>query len=467
MKCITKPLGLAICMFLLMTGIPEAGLPGDLRQIMDENRETTFPSLHPDLEDTINSFVQLNLDRDEHVRIFEILRRTRTLLHTDGMDTSVLWRIFGTADLGALLTHEQLNEEIRFLFDLLRHGYDGYLYFGGDDVFLPIRDAMLERLANMADPLPVFSYLYGLLVPAFQGVVADNHFRIHNVRFWAPTHIPYMNGEFILRKGEGNFVTVINGVPHRVVEVTGLPSPSVDGILPTLTPDGEFAWAFGFVTPNSQPDAMEIMVLFENTATGENHSQAINLQRVNSWQLPTHPVVVKHEVKGIPVLENRSLLNLSPEEEIAFLRSSYELRDRPVLVMDLRGHIGGNSGLPRQWVGTYTGQEPQIYSLFAASRLLGSRVATELLHFFVPLHISALIDGVMETLMAIDPRFATIEDMADPMLEQMPLITSVPMTPPRVPISNENLVIVLTDKTPLLLGNCLSVICANLKTCWL
>ena len=403
MKCITKPLGLAICMFLLITGISGAGLPTELREILDENRETTFPPLHPDLEDTINSFVQLNLDRDEHVRIFEILRRTRTLLHTDGMDISALWRIFWTADLGALLTHEQLDEEIRFLFDLLRHGYDGYLYFGGDDVFLPIRDAMLERLASMADPLPVFSYLYGLLVPAFEGVVADNHFVIHDIRFGAPVHMPYMNGEFVLRRDENGFVITLDGVLHRVVEVMSLPPSHANGILPTLTPDGELAWVFGFVTPSTQRGTMEITVLLKNTAIGEKHLHAISLQRVYPQRLPVRPIIVKHEVEGIPVLENRSLLNLTPEEENAFLQSSYELRNKPVLVVDLRGHIGGNTGLPRRWVETYTGQEPQIYSFFAASRLLSSRVATELVHFFVPLHISALIDGVMETLMAMEP----------------------------------------------------------------
>jgi len=456
MKLFAKIFALATTMFLFISSIPvglsdqpsadnpRSGLPAELRQIMDENRERFFPPFHPDLGDTVTSFVKLNLDEGEHIRIFEVLRQVR-IRQTEGRDTPALWRVFGTADLSVLLTHEQAREEIMFLFDLLRHGYDGYLYFGGDQVFLPIRDAMLESLAAMAEPLPVFSFLYGLLVPALRGVVADNHFWIHRTRFGPPAHVPYMDGEFVLHRDEGDFVTEIDGIMHRVIDVVGLPSPSVDGILPTLTAEGELAWAFGLVRAASQWNTMEIAVLLENIVTGESLSRTVNLQRVDSPGLQHGPVITKHEMEGIAVLENRSLLNLSPKEDDIFLRSGYELRDMPILVMDLRGHIGGNISFPRRWVGSYTRQEPHFNSLFATSTLLRSQVASELLHFFVPLQVSMLVDTAWEAFRAMDPRFATIEELGSPMSERRPLMASVPGTHPRVPIPNKNLVIVLTD----------------------
>jgi len=442
-----------------LPGTPGSGLPVELRRIMDESREVAFPPIHPDLESTINSFVQLGLDKAEHIRVLEVLRQTRGR-HGD---PAALMRAFETADLDALLTHEQIAGEIRFLFALMRHGYDGYLYFGGDSVFLPIRDAMLERLSDMPDPLPVSSYLNDIIEPALRGVIADNHFRIHSTTFRAPAYVPYMNGEFTLRRDGNAFVTVINGDAHRVLEVApaepliGRQSPGnagrakvpSSGILPTLTADGEPAWAFGLVAAETLRGSMEIGVLFENIASGEKYSRALSLHRLAPVSpRPRYPEFALREMGGIAVLENRSLMNFSPSKEEAFLRSARELRDRPVLVMDLRGHAGGNIRHPGSWLGMFTGQgEPSPSLLFAGSNLQRSQVALELLNFFVPLHLS-VSDSIRALLMEIEPRFVMLEDPGAPLPESLRwrFTTSVPWIPPRVPIPNENLVIVLTDK---------------------
>jgi len=476
MMLLVKSLALAVGMFLLITSVlassndqppasnPMVSLPAKLRQIMSENRERFFPPLHPSLEDIVNSFVPRNLDEDEHYMVFEVLRQARSR-HMAGRGYFAFMHAFGaTVDFAASLTHEQLGKEIQFLFDLLRHGYDGYLYFGGDDVFLPIRDATLERLASMSDPLLVYSYLNDLLVPAFQGVIADNHFLIQHIRFGPSAHVPFMSEEFILRRGGGGFVTEIDRVLYKVIEVKGLPSPSLDGILPTLTPGGEFAWVFGLVTPDSGRDTMEITVRFEDAATNESHSRLVNLQRVDSPRLSTGSIIARHEIDGVTILENRRLSGSSRsflplEDRDNFLRSGYELRDVPVLVMDLRGNTGGNGSLASQWVKMYTGQEPQLNSLFAWSNLQVSTVASALMNFFTPfftpLHLltplypltqESVIERPSERARARDPRFAMTGVSEASVPGSLPLTTSVSRTLPHVPIPNENFVIVLTDK---------------------
>jgi len=143
MKFFTKTVAIVLAMFLFtsfsnhpLADILRFNLPVELRRVMDENRKITFPPLHPDLEYVINSFVPRNLDKDEHYRVLEILGQARRR-HMAGQGYFAFIRNWGTTvDFGAFLTHEQLDKEIRFFFDLLRHGYDGYLYFGGDDVFL-------------------------------------------------------------------------------------------------------------------------------------------------------------------------------------------------------------------------------------------------------------------------------------------------------------------------------------------
>ena len=47
------------------------------------------------------------------------------------------------------VTPQQAAEDVTLAFDLLSYGYGGYHYFGGDEVFLPIRDSILAELASM------------------------------------------------------------------------------------------------------------------------------------------------------------------------------------------------------------------------------------------------------------------------------------------------------------------------------
>ena len=424
---------------------PQTGLPAELRQIMNKNRKITFPPFHPDIEDVIRSFVQLNLDKDEHIKIFQTLRQIR-VQHSYGQDRNILHRIFGRADQSVFLTHEQLREEIHFLFDLLRHGYGGYVFFGGDDVFLPIRDSMITQLAYMPDPLQVSAYLNNLLIQNLRGVIADNHFDIQYYWFSAPDHVPYMTEEFILRKGKSGFITEIDGITHRVINVKYSPSLLlVEGILPTLSPEGEFVWAFGLVTAESQQNTIPITVFFENMVSGESYLRVVTLSRVSPvTPRPRTPTFAIREIDGITVFENRSLFNLSYPERNAFVQYGYKLRDKAVLVVDLRGNNGGSASLPTRWVGMYTGQAPRHNSLFVTHNLASSRVESELRSFFEPLDISMLRDQTThwgwENRMKLCPRFMKAENLDEP------IPTSVPNTPEHIPISNENLVIILTDK---------------------
>ncbi|MCL2193653.1 MAG: S41 family peptidase [Treponema sp.] len=426
-------LTLAIGIFLFSVGtlvrpeeqpaeaISRVALPAELRKIINENRRIARPPPNPDIMDMIAGFTP-HFDAEEDARVAEILRHRRRI--RNWRHSTNLQGIGGTDNLNIYLTHEQAGEEIQFLFDLLRNGYGGYQYFGGDSVFIPIRNALLEQLANMDNPLQVSSYINDLILPALQGVIADNHFWIHDVSFGAPAYVPYMSGEFILRKSEGGFVTEIDGVMYSVLEVTQN-AQSVSGILPTLSPEGEFAWAFGLVTMEDQQDDIEISVVFENAATGETHSRMVNLPKIIAAPpRPSYPMVVTREMDGITILESRSFNVRSGNDRIDFLQSGSALRDRPVLIIDLNGNSGGRATYPYEWIRLYTGHEPAVFMLFFRPR---SQVSVELQDYFIPYQVSA--------------RFR--ERRAISTIEEPSCVIGFPMQMATIP--NENLVIVLID----------------------
>jgi len=268
-----------------------------------------------------------------------------------------------------------------------------------------------------------------------RNVIVDNHFQIHDVTLLAPRHVLYINEEFILRRDGSGLLTEMDGILYRVLEVTHGNAQPVDGILPTLTPEGEFVWAFGLVTADSRWEEMEITVTLENTGTGENHSRMVSLRRIAApWQ-PGYPTIATREVNGILVLENRNLNPRSEEQITDFLHSGYALRDRPIFIMDLRGNSGGSTSLARWWVGIYTGQKPTDTPLFAISSQ-SSQVAIELQDFFIPYDISVALREAMAD---------CTEDYCC-MQEFIPTGLSVSSGNPRqMPIPNESFLIVLID----------------------
>ncbi|MCL2557697.1 MAG: hypothetical protein FWE09_04395, partial [Treponema sp.] len=117
-------------------------IPEELFEISRRNREAAQPPFHEDFARIVDGYMPRGLSFERDEEIAEVLRRTFVPL-PEGSHSRAARP--GT-DLFGLRAREDLAEELFFLFDLLRYGYGAYEYFGGDDVFLPRRDAALERL---------------------------------------------------------------------------------------------------------------------------------------------------------------------------------------------------------------------------------------------------------------------------------------------------------------------------------
>ena len=293
---------------------------------------------------------------------------------------------------------------------------------------------MLERLTATDNPLQVSSFLNSIVLPSFRGVVSDNHFQIHNSRFWSVNHSLYMSEEFNLYKDENVFFTIIDGALHRILEVTHNGQP-VDGVLPTISADGSFCWVFGLVKEVGR-SVTEISVSLENSISGLVHSHSVKLNFVYNPRQPTRPLSEVYEISGVTVMVNRTLNNMYPiAEQINFFRSATLLRDKPVLIIDLRDNNGGNLLFPSDWVRLYTGHETKRNLFNIISDRQRSLVETEFRNFFTP-HSETLQDNLRSSLNAL----------TSPVSSSDVLSSTIKDPPLQVPIQNENLVIVLINK---------------------
>jgi len=379
----------AVAILLVSCAEPQpAGIPAELRAIMEANRAIALPPLHPDFESLIDSILTPDFNPETAARIAEVLRRQAIISppHPGRFVTNP-----HPLHPSMRISHALLAEEIHYFFDLLRYLYVGYQYFGGDEVFLPVRDSMLERLAETGDPLPVQSYLIQILLPPLRAVISDNHFAVHGGRvFFAPRHGLYRCDAITLRRDGGAFVAEIDGAAYKVIETTLRCGRVVDGVAPTITREGEFAFMFGHFARVGDPGAREMEALLESAATGERRSISMELRLLSTphpppSSLPAGALVAGREVGGVWVVENRRLFTFQggfPYGD-SFYQAGREARGRPVVVIDIRGHGGGYIDAALPFLYALAGRAPSSGAAFMAftrdfpSELAGLQPAPE------------------------------------------------------------------------------------------
>jgi len=375
-------------------------LPQEIYNLIEENRRLSFPSHAPNfdehLQEFLTTFDSQNSERDAEIAAF-ILDNPRRW--AEGFLPP------------AELTHQEILEEIDFLFDLLRYGYAAYQYVGGDEAFNNLRELMTLSLSSMSDPLDINSYVYNLLKPYLMTLIFDNHVLIWNESLGVESRF-YINDELTVNLIYDSYFVEINGQLYRVLDS--------DNVFPTLTPNGEFAWAFGYLSFNhrdfnTQRQPIEKTIRLENVEN-EIITHTIELSPIFNYvhNTPSEDFVITYEVDGIPVLRNRTFIHTDTQHQV-FLNSSISLRNEPVIIIDLRGNWGGSDSATSPWVRNFTGVNPNS-NLFTAHMQLDT------------LTTNVFSRGFLVNLPY--PRWRILVD-------SQPTST--------IPIPNDTLVIVLTD----------------------
>ena len=245
------------------------------------------------------------------------------------------------------LSAEKAAEDVTLTFQLLAYGYGGYDYFGGDEVFLPIRDGILDKLSTM-DTIET-TELRNLLWDGISPVLVDMHFAIHT-----SLPIPYST--------EREFVQHTYYVPDLYFDdPTGIDSGYVKH---TIGPEG--AITYGLATVCKNPEDLPDKLTIEGKEHSLNWKIAESIYRTQKEkELVYSETTVAAE--QLPVLRSYAMQG-DPEKLDAFAATGTSYLKTPQLVVDLRGNLGGSDSYGYTWLKNYSFISPENKRMFANKR---------------------------------------------------------------------------------------------------
>ena len=258
--------------------------------------------------------------------------------------------------------------DIVLFFNLLREVYGAYFYFGGDEVFFPIRDQIIDTLSTQ-DYWEYHGFIY-MLYRALAPVINDSHFRLD---VWAMGNTYHFFQDISIvpfGRSENGFYKKETGLYVEEIISEGQ-SLVLDEIFRlSLNNLGEFYYSPVIMLPFAVNSPLTIMitVVYANGEEG-----GLRLTRIPATMMAQQPASLEYH-DGIPVV-NLGMLMGNPfamgegfwadahEDALRFISFAYELQDEPVIIVDIRSNLGGFPQPGFMWLYQIIGEVIPINSI--------------------------------------------------------------------------------------------------------
>ena len=253
-------------------------------------------------------------------------------------------RIDVSADIPDSISSEQAQEDIKYLFYLLSHGYSGYGYFCTEGDFEKAKSNIFKELDSSPrwSPEEVSAVIHENLT-----FIHDGHFVVGYHRYY--THYDFWYATLELTKTNGEYFFVADGVAWKVLTING--DQPEKFMFPSLNADGNPVYRVGILS-QSQPESLVLTGIHQP----EQKEFVIHLERSS---LEPEDIFSEDIVDGIPVITVRSFEDTHSDELEEFLQTATKYRGVPYLILDIRQNRGGNSVWPETWVHKFTSSHPE------------------------------------------------------------------------------------------------------------
>ncbi len=247
---------------------------------------------------------------------------------------------------GVSISVDDAMKEIDFLFKLIKYGYGGYQFFGGDTKFQEAKGRVEHEILTDANEGKILLNQYLTIITNHLDFIQDGHFRIGGVNL-CKKYQYYTSHKYTFVKDDQGFY-LMRGNKKRYLISVDQQEPA-NFLKLSLNPSGEFVFKLGMVA-DSENNIMVLDLVFDD----QSEEPIVLLKETADF---TEGLAYKHyEIAGIPVIENRSL-NLTPknsENLRKFVSEAHLFKNNKVIILDLRSNTGGNSKFAAAWCRSFS-----------------------------------------------------------------------------------------------------------------
>lgn len=241
-------------------------------------------------------------------------------------------------------------QDIEYLFSLLKYGYSGYNYFGGDERFALARKDIISSVIGS----PKSNILIGDFLDIIYfnlKFIQDSHFIIGNRNLCNYTKY-YSSRKFEFKEDINGLYTSIDNEVFYLKEVND--DDPEDYIKTSLNEDGDIIHSLGILSDTLDVH-IPINILLESYESSRNIKVSL-FEYKPLFQEKLHSYEY-YEIDGIPILNLNSLCRTTPKDDTIekFIADSEDLGDKNNLIIDLRNNTGGNLINVEKWFKGFTG----------------------------------------------------------------------------------------------------------------
>lgn len=382
---------------------------------------------------TLNDIINIANQRRHEINL-PCVERVAGLLQ-DSTAFTIREDIFFNGEFEWLISREDAIYDTNVFFDILRYCYAPYLFFGGDEVFLPVQEKIIETL-NEKDVWKTIDFR-DMIYNHISGIIDDNHFVFDG-------RIVGTSSSFLY--SEASFYKTDNGFKNRdtglyVKEIVGYDMNDVFRL--TVNECGEFFYIPVVYKTDDSIRSYDLIFIYE-----DGSEETLQLSKHIPRFLFNNEVSLKYE-RGFPIITLQRMGNPdSPyfgmqgvevmEGARYFLSTASELRDNDVIIVDIRSNIGGQAILPQIWL--YLLMDETIPNNFI--RLKSQVEPVELSEF--PLEIQDLIRRYESD--RINSPYIDLTTQFSEMAESNVFPNRINFESEDKVISNDRLIILLVDR---------------------
>ncbi len=235
--------------------------------------------------------------------------------------------------------------DVEYLFSSLEYGYAGYKCFGGEKSFAAAKQEIIKGIEVFKADMPS-SYLEGLIYKNLS-FIQDGHFAVGQ-KSLVKRYRMYMSEKFEIEKESNTFYLMENGEKKLIVSIEN--TEPLNYIKPSINKNGNIIYRLCFL---AQTDNAEMPIKVELS----DGSITVNLSNISDNYKANHmkSIYSLKEMHGIPVIKVSSFV---PSNELQnFEEDAKKMRDRNLLIIDLRGNSGGSSSYSTNWIKNFTGYD--------------------------------------------------------------------------------------------------------------